>query len=428
MCYAERRLGTESRLGKQSTFVLPFSERIKQIKPSKVRAVFVCLLPESMGAANVEAGQVLQAVAVEGEGELSVTPNPDMPEGAVPAPTPASATAPENAEPEKKDDTAVESPKADEPGEASEPASKKARTSGMSDELESRFVKLMDTATTGFECTRQALNSVQEHMELLRKCQKDLSSLAAEVHTSRVSEKYYLTQLQQLHSAFSNMEWQLTGPKAESHTSLKSMVGKTLGATTSVKEGLKTLFEELKSGQNRTVEAIEKGFGTLCEALVRNPIPTRDGPPGASSSEFPPMAPGTGGIPPMSTVPAMPNTGYGMPGYASSANIVPPPVAHMAPMTPRMSTGAMGSMGQTGAMGSMGQTVVEGAEAKAPLVLIAQDEQGNRKRIAVSPTRHQSTQHLNPGYAQEFSLGFAMHNGFYHRRLPEVFLPKEAKY
>ena len=76
----------------------------------------------------------------------------------------------------------------------------------MSDELESRFVKLMDTATTGFECTRQALNSVQEHMELLRKCQKDLSSLAAEVHTSRVSEKYYLTQLQQLYSAFGQME------------------------------------------------------------------------------------------------------------------------------------------------------------------------------------------------------------------------------
>ena len=421
MCYAERRLGTESRLGKQSTFVLPFSERIKQIKPSKVRAVFVCLLPESMGAANVEAGQVPQAVAVEGEGELSVTPNPDMPEGAVPAPTPASATAPENAEPEKKDDTAVESPKADEPDEASEPASKKARTSGMSDELESRFVKLMDTATTGFECTRQALNSVQEHMELLRKCQKDLSSLAAEVHTSRVSEKYYLTQLQQLYSAFGQMEWQLTGPKSESHTSMKSVLGKTLGATTSVKEGIKVLFEELKSGQNRTVEAIEKGFGTLCEALVKNPIPTRDGPGGGSSSAFPPMAPATGVIPPMPTVPAMPampSTGYGMPGYASTANMSAP-MAPMAPMTPRMSTGAMGSMGPT---------VAEGSEAKAPLVLIAQDEQGNRKRIAVSPTRHQSTQHLNPGYAQEFSLGFAVHNGFYHRRLPEVFLPKEVKY
>ena len=379
-----------------------------------------------MGAASVEAGQILQAVAVEGDGELSMTPNPDVP---APTPTPASAPVPEGSEPGKTEVEVVESPKAVEQEEASEPPNKKARLEGMSEELEARYAKLMQVATTGFECTQEALSSVKDHLELLRTVQKDLSSLAAEVHVSRVSEKYYLTQLQQLHSAFSNMEWQLTGPKAESHTSLKSMVGKTLGATTSVKEGLKTVFEELKSGQNRTIEAIEKGFGTLCEALVKNPIPTRDGTPGASSSEFPPMAPGTGFIPPMSTVPAMPNNAYGMPGYSSSGNIVPPPVAHMAPMTPRMApTGAMGSVGQTGAMGSMGHTVVEGAEARTPLVLIAQDQQGNRRRIAVSPTRHQSTQNLNQGYASEFNLGFAIHNGYYHRRLPEVFLPKEAKH
>ena len=379
-----------------------------------------------MGAASAEAGQILQAVAMEGDGEVSVTPNPDMP---APTPTPATASVPESSEPGKAEVEVVESPKPDEQAEASEPPPKKARVEGMSEELEARYANLMQTATTGFECTKEALRSVKNHMELLQTVQKDLSSLAAEVGTSRISEKYYLTQLQQLYNAFSNMEWQLTGPKAESHTSLKSMVGKTLGATTSVKEGLKALFDELKSGQNRTVEAIEKGFGTLCEALVKNPIPTRDGTPGAASSEFPPMAPGTGFIPPMSTVPAMPNNAYGMPGYSSSGNIVPPPVAHMAPMTPRMApTGAMGSVGQTGAMGSMGHTVVEGAEARTPLVLIAQDQQGNRRRIAVSPTRHQSTQNLNQGYASEFNLGFAIHNGYYHRRLPEVFLPKEAKH
>ena len=412
MCYAESRLGTESRLGSQSSFVLHFSERIKQIKPNKVRTVFVRFVPERMGAASVEAGQVLQAVAVEGEGEpLTVTPNPDMPEGSVPAPAPASASAPENAESEKKDDTAVESPKGGESAEASEPPSKKARTSGMPEELESKFLKLMETTTTGFECTRQALNSVQEHLELLRRCQKDLSDLASEVHTSRVSEKYYLTQLQQLYTAFGQMEWQLTGPKSESHTSMKSVLGKILGSSTSVKEGVKVLFEELKQGQNRTVEAIEKGFGTLCEALVKNPIPTRDGPGGGSSSTFPPQAPASGAVPPMPTVPAMPampSTGYGLPGYASAPTMP-------APMTPRVPTGAMGSTGPT---------VAESNEAKTPLVLIANDEAGNRKRIAVIPTRHQSTQHLNPGYLHEFSLGCVVHNGFYHRRLPDVFLPK----
>ena len=373
---------------------------------------FRAFVPERMGAASVEAGQVLQAVAVEGEGEpLTVNPNPDMPEGSVPAPAPASASAPDNAEPEKKDDTAVESTKGDESAETSEPPSKKARTSGMSEELESRFVKLMETTTTGFECTRQALNSVQEHLELLRRCQKDLSDLASEVHTSRVSEKYYLTQLQQLYTAFGQMEWQLTGPKAESHTSMKSVLGKILGSSTSVKEGVKVLFEELKQGQNRTVEAIEKGFGTLCEALVRNPIPTRDGPGGGASAAFPPQAPVTGAVPPMPTVPAMPampSAGYGLPGYASAP-------AMPTPLTPRVPTGAMGSTGPT---------VAESNEAKTPLVLIANDEAGNRKRIAVSPTRHASTQHLNPGYLHEFSLGCVVHNNFYHRRLPDVFLPK----
>ena len=275
-----------------------------QAEPSQ--NCFVRLVPGNMGAASVEAGQILEAVAVEGEGEpLAVTPNPDMPEGSVPAP-----------ESEKREE-AAESPKADESAEASEPPSKKARTSGMSEELESKFLKLMETTTTGFECTRQALNSVQEHLELLRKCQKDLSDLAAEVHTSRVSEKYYLTQLQQLYTAFGQMEWQLTGPKSESHTSMKSVLGKILGSSTSVKEGVKVLYEELKQGQGCTVEAIEKGFGTLCEALVRNPITIRDGPGSGSSSAFPPTAPVSGSIPPMPAMPAVPamptSTGCGLP-------------------------------------------------------------------------------------------------------------------
>ena len=233
--------------------------------------------------------QVLEAVAVEGEGEPSQTvPNPDMPEGHVPAP--------ETAELKQKEDTAV----------TEEPPSKKARTSEMSPELESKFVKLMETTTMGFECTRQALNSVQEHMELLKKHSKELSDLAAEVHTSRVSEKYYLTQLQQLYTAFGQMEWQLSGPKSESHTSMKSVLGKILGSSTSVKEGVKVLYEELKQGQGRTVEAIEKGFGTLCEALTKQPITIRDGPGSGSSAAFPPPVPGSGSVPPMPPMPAMP--------------------------------------------------------------------------------------------------------------------------
>ena len=199
--------------------------------------------------------QIVEAVAVEGEEKPAETvPKTDMPEGHVPAP--------ESAESKQKEDTAV----------TEEPPNKKARTSEMSPELESKFMKLMESTRLGFECTGKALASVQEHVDLLKKHSKELSDLAAEIHTSRVSEKYYLTQLQSLYAAFGQIEWQLAGPKSESNTSMKSVLNKLLGSSTSVKEGVKVLYEELKQGQGRVVEAIEKGFGTLCEALVKQPM------------------------------------------------------------------------------------------------------------------------------------------------------------
>ena len=143
----------------------------------------------SMAAASGEPGQILEAVAVEGEGEPSATvPNPDMPEGTAPA---LEGTG---------------SPKKEEIAETEEPPSKKARTSEMSPELEAKFLKLMEQTRQGFECTGKALNSVQEHVELLKKHSKELSDLASEVHVSRVSEKYYLSQLQSLYAAFGQIE------------------------------------------------------------------------------------------------------------------------------------------------------------------------------------------------------------------------------
>ena len=81
----------------------------------------------------------------------------------------------------------------------------------------------MEQTRKGFEVTGNALSSVQEHLDLLKKNSKDLSQLAGELHVSRVSEKYYLSQLQSLHASFGQLEWQLAGPKSESNTSLKSV-------------------------------------------------------------------------------------------------------------------------------------------------------------------------------------------------------------
>ena len=383
-CVMQKPFRNRSCLGHQSFLVFAFSSVDQE---EKCQTCFVRLCMGSMAAAS---GEPLEVVAVEGEPAETV-PNPDMPEGTAPAP--------EGTGSHKKEEAA----------ETEEPPNKKARTSEMSPELESKFLKLMEQTRQGFECTGKALSSVQEHVELLKKHSKELSDLASEIHVSRVSEKYYLSQLQSLYAAFGQIEWQLAGPKSESNTSMKSVLNKLLGSNTSIKEGMKALHEEFKQGQGKVVEAIEKGFGTLCQALVKQPITVRDGPGGGSSSAYPPA------VPPMPAMPAMPpNPGYGLPGYASA-----PPMT--APLTPRNPPVVMPS----GSAGATGSAASEGSEARAPLVLIAADEAGNRKRIAVSPTRHQNTQHLNTSYLHEFGLGcVAAHQGFYHRRLPDVFLPK----
>ena len=80
------------------------------------------------------------------------------------------------------------------------------------------------------------------------------------------------------------------------------------------------------------------------------------------------------------------------------------------------------SMGNT----STGPVVAAAArnEPQPPMVLLVADEAGARRRVAVSPTRHLSSNNLAQSYLQEFGLGCVYHSGGYHRRLPDGFLPK----
>ena len=59
-----------------------------------------------------------------------------------------------------------------------------------------------------------------------------------------------------------------------------------------------------------------------------------------------------------------------------------------------------------------------------PLVLMVADESGAPRRAAVSPTRHLPGSKLSGTYLNEFGLGCIHHAGGFHRRLPDVFLPK----
>ena len=361
-------------------------------------------MADSLSAAGGEAmgaGTPLEVVvSVEGEQTVPAA-NPGMPE--VPS------------LPEGKVPEAPGSPKG-ETGEVEEPPTKRARE--LSPELESKFIHLMEQTRKGFEATGDALSKVQEHLDLAKQNSRDLTQLAAELHTSKISEKYYLSQLQSLHASFGQLEWQLAGPKGEANTSLKSVCNKLLGAHTATKEGMKAVHQEIKEGLEKVVAAIQEGFGTLANAMLKQPVTVRDG---GSSSAVPPAPPA--GVPPaVPAVPAAPAAPlYGMPGYASGYGGTPTgaPVMHT-PQTPRTSPAMM----STGTSGTAAPSGADRGEAQAPMILIAADEAGSRRRVAVSPTRHQTTQHLNPNYLQQFGLGCVAHQGFYHRRLPDVFLPK----
>ena len=352
------------------------------------------------GGGAMGAGTTLEVVAVEGEPTVPAA-NPGMPE----VPTLPEGTVPE----------APGSPKPEEV-EIEEPPTKRARE--LSPELESKFIHLMEQTRKGFEVTGNALSSVQEHLDLLKKTSKDLSDLASELHVSRVSEKYYLSQLQSLYASFGQLEWQLAGPKSESNTSLKSVCNKLLGAQTATKEGMKAVHQEVREGHEKVVAAIQEGFNTLANAMLKQPVTVRDG---GSSSAFPP-APPAGAPPAAPAAPAAPV--YGMPGYASGYGMTPAgvPVMHT-PQTPaRAPQSVMSSVPSGSATPPVAST--PRSEAQIPMVLVVADEAGTQRRVAVSPTRHLTTHHLSQSYINEFGLGCVHHQGGYHRRLPDGFLPK----
>ena len=313
--------------------------------------------------------------------------------------------------------------KGDQPDEADveilEPPGKRIRFS-----LEESFEKLMDRTQEGFDLTRGALEKVQLHLDLSKKVGQDLSQLAREVRCEKMGAKYQLAQLQQVLSSFQNLEWQVSGAKSEANTSLKSISNKILGAQTACKEGLKALHGEMREGNERVVQAITDGFSKLSAAMVANAPPVKE----ASAPAYPPVPPPTmpPGTPPAGS--SVTST-YGLPGYASSYGMptptVPTPNAPMinTPQTPaRVPPTSMGSMASI----PTAPVVATAArnEPQPPMVLLVADEAGAQRRVAASPSRHLSSNNLTQSYLQEFGLGCVHHAGGYHRRLPDVFLPK----
>ena len=315
-----------------------------------------------------------------------------------------------------KSPTELREDKAEDSGdlEVIEPPEKKARKS-----LEEEMGKLMERTREGYDLTAAALDKVQQHLDISRQTSKDIAQLAQEVHCEKVGAKYQLAQLQQVLSSFQHLEWQVGGTKQESHTSLKAIANKILGAVTASKEGLKTIHSEIREGNEKLIQAINDGFSTLAVAVTATSLPGNE----LAGAGFPPAHPPA----PPPVAPSVTSM-YGMPGYASSYAATPP----SAPVTPAMPpgpnlTGAPTTPamppGLSMASGSMGSAPMA-EQPTRPLVLTVKDEAGQTRKAAVSPTRHAPGSQLPGAYSNEFGLGCVSHAGGFHRRLPDVFLPK----
>jgi len=299
-----------------------------------------------------------------------------------------------------------------------EPPEKKARKS-----LEEEMGELLKRTREGFDLTAAALDKVQQHLDLSRQSSKDLSQLEQEVHCEKVGAKYQLAQLQRVLSSFQNLEWQVGGTKSESNTSLKAIANKILGSVTASKEGLKAIHAELREGNEKMIEAINDGFGTLAVAFTSTPLPGKESagsgippvPPPTAPPAAPPTAPPT--APPVaSSVTAT----YGMPSYASSYAATPPNTPQTPALVPTPPLGSMATMPSASTVGAAAMS----DQPPRPLVLTVADESGAPRRAAVSPTRHLPGSKLSGAYLNEFGLGCIHHAGGFYRRLPDAFLPK----
>ena len=105
-------------------------------------------------------------------------------------------------------------------------------------------------------------------MDISRQTSQDLAQLAQDVHHDKVSAKYSLAQLQSMLNCFQNIEWQTSGNKADANTSLKAVANKSLAQTTMTNQHLKTIHTEIKEGNEKLLQAVAEGFGTLASAFA----------------------------------------------------------------------------------------------------------------------------------------------------------------
>ena len=352
--------------------------------------------PEKTLEANEGVNQVTAVPVVEGSlpevaGEHAAMPDPKSP------------TEGKGDKPDEADAEILELPGSDRKREKS-PEIERGDVKRLCATLETQLPSVLEKLHEGYKLTAESLEAVKERTALDKQMQKDLSELARSHGSEHISQKYFLSIMQENLKRAENLEWQVGGTKSEANTSLKSISNKILGAQTACKEGLKALHGEMREGNERVVQAITDGFSKLTAAMVANAPPVKE----ASAPAYPPVP---------------------LPGYASSYGLPTPNL--LTPNAPMINTPQTPARVPPTSMGSMANIPTAPAVATAarnepqpPMVLLVADESGAQRRVAVSPTRHLSSNNLTQSYLQEFGLGCVHHAGGYHRRLPDVFLPK----
>ena len=162
--------------------------------------------------------------------------------------------------------------------------------------LEKQLPSVLEKLHEGYRLTGEALQAVNENTALERQIQKDLSELARSHGSEHVSQKYFLSIMQENLKKAENVEWQIAGPRprADQHVSLKTVLSKWLDKLGNIHVGQQAMVAgikegnaAIKEGNAALTEAIKAGFAELSQALSG----VKDPPVGSSAPVMPPVGP-----------------------------------------------------------------------------------------------------------------------------------------
>ena len=179
--------------------------------------------------ANEGVNQIAGVHVVEGSlpevaGEHAAMPNPKSP------------TEGKSDKPDEADVEILDPPGSDRKREKS-PESERGDVKRLCATLETQLPSVLEKLHEGYKLTAESLEAVKERTTLDKQMQKDLSDLARSYGSEHISQKYFLSVMQENLRRAEGLEWQVSGPKSEANTSLKSICNKILGAQTACKEG-----------------------------------------------------------------------------------------------------------------------------------------------------------------------------------------------